>query len=80
MITKEIEDMKTRLNSDFAEADVRNLVSDKCPNGHLNSKKCMRTLPDLVLTINLQTIFLSTRCTSNKSVGDCLLIQSNSNN
>ena len=32
--TKEIEDMETGLNSDFAEDDVRNLVSDKSHGHH----------------------------------------------
>ena len=39
--TKEIEDMETGLNSDFAEDDVRNLVSDKS-HGHHDQRKCMR--------------------------------------
>lgn len=41
VLAREIEDMESGLNGDFAEADVKHLVKDK-DGGHHDLKKCVR--------------------------------------
>jgi hypothetical protein len=41
ILSKEIEDMESGLNGDFAESDVKHLVRDK-DEGHHDLKKCVR--------------------------------------